>query len=75
MCQAIELLTEKGISSTGVALGPGEALRVVFEVVSSGLLLQHGPGLLDPCEKESVDAAGGLTNQCREDLTCYAQVK
>jgi len=42
-------------------------------VVSSGLLLQSGPGLLDPCEKESVDAVQRLTNQSREDITCYAQ--
>ena len=55
-------------------LGPGEALRVVLEVVSSGLFLPGGPGLLDPCEKETVDALGGLTSQNREDMTCYAQV-
>ena len=31
-------------------------------------------GLLDPCEKESTDATGGLTEQEREDLTAGAQV-
>lgn len=70
----MELLTEKAINSAGIPLSPGEALRVVLEVVSSGVLLQNGPGLLDPCEKESVDALRGLANQCREDFTSYAQV-
>ena len=31
-------------------------------------------GLLDPCEKESTDATGGLTEQEREDLTAGGQV-
>jgi len=36
--------------------------------------LTGGPGLLDPCEKDIVDAAGNLTLQQREDLTLAAQV-
>ena len=32
-----------------------------------------GPGLYDPCEKEACDAAAGLTNQEREDITASAQ--
>lgn len=31
-------------------------------------------GLLDPCEKENVDAVGNLSLQQREDLTFAAQV-
>ena len=33
-----------------------------------------GAGILDPCEKEPVDAADNLTAQQREDLTLAAQV-
>lgn len=33
-----------------------------------------GPGLYDPCEKDSIDAASSLTNQEREDITASAQV-
>lgn len=33
-----------------------------------------GPGLYDPCEKEPIDAAAGLSNQEREDITASAQV-
>lgn len=55
-------------------MSPGEALRVVLEVVSAGVLLPSGPGLLDPCEKENVDALRGMSNQAREDITAYAQV-
>ena len=33
-----------------------------------------GPGLLDPCEKGTVDAGAELSNQQREDITAVAQV-
>ncbi|XP_049820489.1 zinc finger RNA-binding protein isoform X3 [Aethina tumida] len=72
---AMELLAEKVISSVpGQAqLSPGEALRRVMEAVASGLLLPGGPGLGDPCEKDSPDASAALSAQQREDLTCSAQ--
>ncbi|XP_054285579.1 zinc finger RNA-binding protein-like isoform X2 [Macrosteles quadrilineatus] len=70
---AMELLTEKVLSSAGGPMPPGEALRRILEALSSGILLPGGPGLLDPCEKEPVDAAGSLTAQQREDLTASAQ--
>lgn len=38
------------------------------------MLFTGGPGLLDPCEKDPVDAASGLSNQEREDITASAQV-
>jgi zinc finger RNA-binding protein len=71
----MELLAEKVISSVPgqVQLSPGDALRRVMEAVASGLLLPGGPGLGDPCEKDSPDAASGLSAQQREDLTCSAQ--
>lgn len=68
----MELLTEKIISSAGMPLSPGDCLRRVMEALSSGLLIQ-GPGLMDPCEKEPVDALNGLTKQQREDITVTAQ--
>lgn len=42
------------MQSAGSALSPGEALRRVMEAVAGGLLLDQGPGLRDPCEKELV---------------------
>ncbi|XP_026740930.1 zinc finger RNA-binding protein isoform X3 [Trichoplusia ni] len=70
---AMELLVAGVMQSAGAALSPGEALRRVMEAVAGGLLLEHGPGLRDPCEKELVDALGNLPPQKREDLTASAQ--
>ncbi|GBP61748.1 Zinc finger RNA-binding protein [Eumeta japonica] len=70
---AMELLVSGVMQSAGCALSPGEALRRVMEAVAGGLLLEHGPGLRDPCEKEVVDALGNLPPQKREDLTASAQ--
>ncbi|KAK3098799.1 hypothetical protein FSP39_023235 [Pinctada imbricata] len=70
---AMELLVEKCVSSGGTNMSPGDALRRVFECISSGLLLPGGPGLYDPCEKDPTDAASSLTNQEREDITASAQ--
>lgn len=70
----MELLVEKVISSVGaVQLGPGDALRRVMEAVAGGLLLPGGPGLADPCEKETPDAASALSPQQAEDITSSAQ--
>ncbi|XP_068622409.1 zinc finger RNA-binding protein isoform X2 [Battus philenor] len=70
---AMELLVSGVMQSAGAALSPGEALRRVMEAVAGGLLLEQGPGLRDPCEKELVDALGNLPPQKREDLTASAQ--
>lgn len=69
---ALELLVEKVLSSAGGPLSGGAALRRVLEAVASGLLLPSGPGLLDPCEKDSKDALE-LSGQQREDITSSAQ--
>lgn len=37
--QAMDLLVEKAISSASAPLSPGDALRRVFECISSGILL------------------------------------
>ncbi|XP_013773479.1 zinc finger RNA-binding protein-like [Limulus polyphemus] len=70
---ALELLVEKVLSSHPHPLSVGDALRRVFEAVASGILLSIGPGLLDPCEKDTTDAILKLTNQEREDITASAQ--
>lgn len=70
--KALELLTEKIISSAGMPLSPGDCMRRVMEALSTGLLI-NGPALYDPCEKEPHDALVGLTKQQREDLTVSAQ--
>ena len=44
--QAMELLVEKCVSSSGGNLNPGDALRRVFECIASGILL---PGMLFIC--------------------------
>ncbi|XP_055715424.1 zinc finger RNA-binding protein isoform X2 [Phlebotomus papatasi] len=69
---AMELLTEKVISSAGIPLSPGDCMRRVMEAAASGLFI-NGPGILDPCEKEPHDAFSGLSKQQREDLTSSAQ--
>ncbi|XP_043468017.1 zinc finger RNA-binding protein [Leptopilina heterotoma] len=70
---ALELLTEKVISTAGGPLSPGEALRRLLECVAGGILLPGGPGLSDPCEKDPIDAIGTMTAQQREDITSSAQ--
>jgi len=49
--------------------------RSVFSCLSSGILLPNhtGPGIIDPCEKELVDAAAYLTIEQRLKITNYAQ--
>lgn len=69
----MELLVEKVTSSAGAPLSPGECLRRVIEAVAGGILLENGPGLLDPCEKDHQDALGNMPPQKREDLTASAQ--
>lgn len=71
----MELMCEKVIASAGQHLSPGDALRRVFEALASGLLLPGSPGLLDPCEKDPIDAASPLSAQEREDITASAQVR
>ncbi|XP_032452730.1 zinc finger RNA-binding protein isoform X4 [Nasonia vitripennis] len=70
---ALELLTEKVLSTAGVPLSPGAALRRLLECVAGGILLPGSPGLSDPCEKDPVDAIGSMTAQQREDITASAQ--
>uniref|UniRef100_A0A1A8HBM4 Zinc finger RNA-binding protein n=1 Tax=Nothobranchius korthausae TaxID=1143690 RepID=A0A1A8HBM4_9TELE len=70
---AMELLVEKAISSASAPLSPGDALRRVFECISSGILLPGGPGLADPCEKKTVDTLLPMEEQQREDITSSAQ--
>ncbi|KAM3622578.1 uncharacterized protein V6R79_000592 [Siganus canaliculatus] len=69
----LELLVEKAISTSERPMGAGESLRRVFECVASGILLEDGPGIKDPCEKDDVDATECLTLQQREDITQSAQ--
>lgn len=72
-CWPLELLCEKALASYPVPIGPGEAFRRVMEALASGILLEGGSGLLDPCEKEITDTAGSLTSQEREEITAAAQ--
>jgi hypothetical protein len=69
---ALELLVERSLA-TGRHITPGEALRKVFECVSSGILLPGGCGLYDPCEKVPTDAIANMSAQQREDITNSAQ--
>uniref|UniRef100_A0A915E1M2 DZF domain-containing protein n=1 Tax=Ditylenchus dipsaci TaxID=166011 RepID=A0A915E1M2_9BILA len=67
---AMELLTEKALSSIRMSLGP-EMLCAVFR--SDSWRDSWCSGLLDPCEKEGLDVLGCLTDQNREDITASAQ--
>ncbi|XP_046704284.1 interleukin enhancer-binding factor 3a [Silurus meridionalis] len=69
----LELLCERAISTSDRPMGPGEALRRVLECVASGILLEDGPSIYDPCERAGVDASFHLTPQQREDITQSAQ--
>ncbi|XP_022611146.1 interleukin enhancer-binding factor 3-like isoform X1 [Seriola dumerili] len=69
----LELLVEKAIGTSERPMGAGESFRRVLECVASGILLEDGPGIKDPCEKETVDATEHLTLQQREDITQSAQ--
>ncbi|XP_071360555.1 interleukin enhancer-binding factor 3 homolog isoform X2 [Trachinotus anak] len=69
----LELLVEKAISTSERPMGAGESFRRVLECVATGILLEDGPGIKDPCEKETVDATENLTLQQREDITQSAQ--
>ncbi|ROL51437.1 Zinc finger RNA-binding protein [Anabarilius grahami] len=70
---AMELLVEKAISSASGPMTPGDALRRVFECISSGILLSVAPGLIDPCEKNPTDTLASMEEQQREDITSSAQ--
>lgn len=70
---AVELLCEKCLASYPVPISPGEAFRRVMESLATGILLEGGPGLLDPCEKEPIDAVGNMSKQERENITAAAQ--
>jgi zinc finger RNA-binding protein len=54
-------------------MSPAIGLRFVFESIAAGILLPGGPGLPDPCEKDSADAVAFLSRQQREDITASAQ--
>ncbi|XP_054459859.1 interleukin enhancer-binding factor 3a isoform X2 [Anoplopoma fimbria] len=69
----LELLVEKAVGTSERPMGAGESLRRVLECVASGILMEDGPGIKDPCEKETVDATAYLTLQQREDITQSAQ--
>uniref|UniRef100_H3AX55 Zinc finger RNA-binding protein n=1 Tax=Latimeria chalumnae TaxID=7897 RepID=H3AX55_LATCH len=70
---AMELIVEKAISSTSGPLSPGDALRRVLECIATGILMPDGPGLMDPCEKDQMDALETMNSQEREDVTASAQ--
>ncbi|XP_028309673.1 interleukin enhancer-binding factor 3-like isoform X2 [Gouania willdenowi] len=70
---ALELLVQKAISTSDRPMEAGEAMRRVLECVASGILLNDGPGIKDPCEKEAVNAIEYLSEQQREDITQSAQ--
>ncbi|XP_078498088.1 spermatid perinuclear RNA-binding protein isoform X4 [Lissotriton helveticus] len=69
----LELICEKAIGTCNRPLGAGEALRRVMECLAFGILLAGGPGLHDPCQKESTDALMHITTQQREQITHSAQ--
>jgi len=69
----VELLVEKAISTSNTMLNPSYAILRVLECVASGILAKDGPGIKDPCERETADVFAHLTAQQREDVTKLAQ--
>ncbi|XP_062874484.1 interleukin enhancer-binding factor 3 homolog isoform X2 [Trichomycterus rosablanca] len=69
----LELLCEKSIGTVNRPMGAGEALRRVMECLASGILMEGGSGISDPCEKEPLDAIAHMDPQQREDITQSAQ--
>lgn len=78
----LELFVERVLTSAfppnppNAGLSPAESLRRFLEAIASGALLPGATGihLVDPCEKDPVDALAPLTLQQREDITSSAQV-
>ncbi|KAH7727716.1 DZF family protein [Aphelenchoides avenae] len=70
---AMELFVEKVLASVGRLISPGDSMRRVFEALASGYLIDRGNQLVDPCEKDVVDALANLSIQDREDITASAQ--
>lgn len=80
----LELFVERVLTSAfppnslnaAAGLSPAESLRRFLESIASGALLPGATGihLVDPCEKDPVDALAPLTVQQREDITLSAQV-
>jgi len=71
---ALELLVERSLGSLTQQISLGESFRRVLECVSSGIILPNGSGLLDPCEKKSIDATDCLKKHQREELTASDQM-
>lgn len=79
----LELFVERVLTSAfppnspnaAAGLSPAESLRRFLEAIASGALLPGAIGvhLVDPCEKDPVDALTPLTLQQREDITVSAQ--
>ncbi|XP_050441323.1 zinc finger RNA-binding protein 2 isoform X2 [Adelges cooleyi] len=79
----LELFVERVLTSafapnspnSAAGLSPAEGLKRFFEAIASGALLPGviGVHLLDPCEKDPVDALASLSVQQREDITLSAQ--
>ena len=70
---AMELLVERALFSAGRNLSPSRALMRILEVVASGILMEDGPGIKDPCEREETCGFTHMTTQMREDVTKQAQ--
>jgi len=70
---ATELLVERALFSSGQPLSPGKSLLRVMETIASGMAMQDGNGLRDPCERSELDVMNSLSSGEREELTKSAQ--
>uniref|UniRef100_A0A914GTU5 DZF domain-containing protein n=1 Tax=Globodera rostochiensis TaxID=31243 RepID=A0A914GTU5_GLORO len=65
----IELSVEKVLSAgNNTELGPGAALRALFDAVSSSFILGKGTSLADPCEKLPFDVFAGVSDMARMNI-------
>ena len=70
---ALEILVERCLFSAERNLSPSSSLMRVLEAVASGLLMNDGRGIKDPCEREDICVFSHLSTQMREDVTRKAQ--
>ena len=74
LSQGLELLVQRTCEAFSSPLSSGEVLRRAFEIVASGIVLPGGPGLVDPCEQDTVNALAHVGIREAEELTHFAQV-
>lgn len=71
---SLQIIVYRALSSImETSIRSSQALLRVFEMLASGYLLNNGPGLMDPCERELTNLCDLMTLQERENITYFCQ--